>query len=116
MSFSLASNVARTIRNIFTKFTVRRVVFGLGLAAAFALTAFAAHHNIGDACRQADKVNVTESASYVIYYNSQNFPVQIEDLAGEKNRKICQMDPAGSGCSPGYCQISVLGVNYCKKC
>jgi len=89
---------------IFLARGLRLMFLGLSLATGIVTsTAFADHHDIGDACRQPDKVYVTDSASYVIYYNEQNFPVQIEDLAGERNRRICLMVPAGGSCQPGYC-------------
>ena len=117
MFSSLKTAAPLTIRTIFLARGLRPLFLGLSLATGIVgSTAFADHHDIGDACRQPDKVSVVDNASYVIYYNEQNFPVQIEDLAGEKNRRICQMDPAGSACPPGFCQIQILGVNYCKRC
>ena len=117
MFSSIKTEEALTIRTIFIARKLRLLIVGFCFVTGFVgSTAFADHHDIGDACRQGDKLYVRDNASYVIYYNEQNFPVQIEDLAGEKNRRICQMDPAGSACPPGYCQITILGVNYCKKC
>lgn len=86
------------------------------LGAGISTFALADHHNLPPACQASERVNIKDNTSYAIYYDKNNQVVQIEDLAGLNNRKLCHIAPDSAPCPPGYCQVTIGGTPYCKRC
>ena len=66
-------------------------------------------------CSEGDQLG--RSAIAAIYYDAQGNKVQTEDLWGVRYRCLRELKPfVTSPCPPGYCEVTIGGVKYCRKC
>lgn len=105
------STMGKTILGIMTKSS------SIAVASLFAsLPCYGADNSeVRRECSEGDELG--RSAVAAIYYDAQGNKVQTEDLWGVRYRCLRELKAfVQSPCSPGYCEVTIGGVKYCRKC